>query len=81
MKTKHTAGLIAVVLVFIVGAIPGLTAQAQQYPNPTTTAEVPGPAAGNTMTKEYVQMVGRMGLLLGLIVLHQVVKGDTNSTI
>jgi hypothetical protein len=41
------------------------SAQAQQYPNPTTVAEVPGPAAGNTMTKEYVQMVGRMAYFWG----------------
>jgi len=37
----------------------------QQFPIPTTAVEVPGPAAGNTMTKEYVQMVGRMAYLWG----------------
>ena len=36
------------------------TAQAQQVPLPKTPADVPGPAAGTLMTKEYVQMVGRM---------------------
>src|SRR5229473_4266046 len=40
-------------------------AYAQQFPIPTTAAEVPGPAAGNTMTKEYVQMVGRMAYFWG----------------
>ena len=41
------------------------TAQAQQYPIPTTATEVPGPAAGTAMTKEYVQAVGRMAYLWG----------------
>ena len=27
---------------------------------PQSASEVPGPVPGNTMTKEYVQMVGRM---------------------
>ena len=36
-----------------------------QTPLPTTAAEVPGPASGNTMTKEYVQMVGRMAYFWG----------------
>jgi len=38
---------------------------AQQVPLPKTAAEVPGPAAGTAMTKEYVQMVGRMAYLWG----------------
>ena len=46
---------------------PGTPRQAQQMPLPKTAAEVPGPAAGNAMTKEYVQMVGRMAYLLSLI--------------
>ena len=36
-----------------------------QSPIPKTAAEVPGPASGNTMTKEYVQMVGRMAYFWG----------------
>jgi hypothetical protein len=32
---------------------------------PTTAAQVPGPAPGNTMTKEYVEMVGRMAYFWG----------------
>ena len=38
--------------------------QAQQVPIPQTAAEVPGPAPG-TMTKAYVQMVGRMAYYWG----------------
>src|SRR3972149_3847781 len=40
-------------------------AQEQQVPQPKTAAEVPGPAAGTAMTKEYVQMVGRMAYVWG----------------
>ena len=47
------------------GALAFTTAQAQQYPIPTTAAGVPGPAAGNTMTKDYVQIVGRMAYFWG----------------
>jgi hypothetical protein len=36
-----------------------------QIPSPKTAAEVSGPASGNTMTKEYVQMVGRMAYVWG----------------
>jgi hypothetical protein len=59
MKTK------TIIAVALVGVLAFTSAQAQQYPNPTTVAEVPGPAAGNTMTKEYVQMVGRMAYFWG----------------
>jgi hypothetical protein len=38
---------------------------AQQVPIPTTAAQVPGPAPGTAMTKEYVQMVGRMAYIWG----------------
>jgi hypothetical protein len=40
-------------------------APAAQVPLPKTAAEVPGPAAGNTMTPAYVQMVGHMAYLWG----------------
>ena len=43
----------------LVGALSVTAAHAQQVPSPRTAAEVPGPASG-PMTKEYVQMVGRM---------------------
>jgi hypothetical protein len=38
---------------------------AQQVPLPKTAADVPGPAAGTAMTKEYVQSVGRMAYVWG----------------
>jgi len=39
--------------------------QSLQIPIPQTAAEVPGPAPGTAMTKEYVQSVGRMAYLWG----------------
>src|SRR5438876_1070709 len=72
MKTRRTpafakasAGRQNLIAAALVSALAFTTTQAQQYPNPTTAAEVPGPAAGNTMTKEYVQMVGRMAYFCG----------------
>src|SRR5438876_11601372 len=62
MKTAYKQNLLATALV---GALAFTIAQAQQVPIPTTAAEVPGPAAGNTMTKAYVQMVGRMAYCWG----------------
>ena len=62
MKTRNLQILIAVALVC---ALAITTAQAQQVPQPKTAAEVPGPAAGTAMTKEYVQMVGRMAYVWG----------------
>jgi hypothetical protein len=37
----------------LVGALTLTSANAQQFPIPTTAAEVPGPAAGTTMTQQY----------------------------
>jgi hypothetical protein len=51
----------------LVGAL-GLVisfANAQQVPIPKTAAQVPGPAPGTAMTKEYVQTVGRIAYLWG----------------
>ena len=59
MKTK------TILIAALMGALTFTTAQAQQVPLPTTAAEVPGPAAGTAMTKEYVQMVGRMAYIWG----------------
>jgi len=42
-----------------------LPLQAQQMPIPKTAAQVPGPAPGTAMTREYVQMVGRMAYFWG----------------
>jgi len=41
------------------------TVQTAQVAIPKTAAEVPGPAAGTVMTKEYVQAVGRMAYVWG----------------
>jgi hypothetical protein len=47
-------------------AIPAMTvAQQAQVPIPKSAAEVSGPASGNTMTKEYVQTVGKMAYVWG----------------
>jgi len=62
MKTTHKRNLIAAALVC---ALAFTTAQAQQYPIPTTAAEVPGPPPGTAMTKEYVQSVGRVAYVWG----------------
>jgi hypothetical protein len=57
---KFVACAIGVAIAMLAG-----TAQAQQFPIPTTSAEVPGPAPGTAMTKAYVQSVGRMAYLWG----------------
>ena len=57
---KSTACAIGIVLSMLVGNV-----QAQQVPHSADAAEVPGPAPG-TMTKAYVQMVGRMAYYLGV---------------
>jgi len=56
---KCLACAIGIILSVLVGNV-----QAQQVPLPRTPAEVPGPAPG-TMTKAYVQMVGRMAYFWG----------------
>src|SRR5271165_2486725 len=51
----------------LIGALAFTSAQAQQtlqVPIPTTAPEVPSPAPG-PMTKEYVQMAGRMAYVWG----------------
>jgi hypothetical protein len=40
-------------------------AEAQQVPSPTKPAEVPGTPPGTIMTKEYVQLVGRLAYFWG----------------
>src|SRR4029078_4643108 len=59
MKTQ------TILVVALVGLQTFTPARAQQVPIPTTAAEVPGPASGNTMTKAYVQMGGRMAYFWG----------------
>jgi hypothetical protein len=62
-NSRHslTIGTIGVALAMLAAG----SAQAQQVPIPTTAAQVPGPAPGTAMTKEYVQMVGRMAYMWG----------------
>jgi hypothetical protein len=67
MKTTRTQTIIAAALVC---ALAFTTAQAQQVPLPKTAADVPGPAAGTAMTKEYVQMVGRMAYVWGYSIVN-----------
>ena len=62
MKAQNHQIILAAALV---GTLAWTTLQAQQFPLAKTAADVPGPAAGNTMTKEYVQMVGRMAYVWG----------------
>jgi hypothetical protein len=68
MKTNCQQYLLVVA---ILGALVFTTAHAQQVPIPTTAAEVRGPAPG-PMTKEYVQMVGRIAYTWGwpLVYVH-----------
>jgi len=54
-------------------------AMAQQYPIPRTAAEVPGPASGNTMTKAYVETVGRAAYLWGWALVNNANRGATFS--
>jgi hypothetical protein len=63
MSTATKTLRLCVLIIVIIG-LTGI-AQAQQVPLPKTAAEVPGPAAGNAMTKSYVQMVGRMAYVWG----------------
>ena len=51
--------------VVVVSALVCTPVQAQQFPLPTTAAEVPGPPPGTAMTKAYVQTVGRAAYLWG----------------
>jgi hypothetical protein len=52
-------------LAALAGALAFTRAHAQQYPIPTTAADVAGPAPGTAMTKEYFQMVGRIAYFWG----------------
>jgi len=62
MTTIRTHILIAAALI---GVLACTTAQAQQYPYPTSAAEVAGPPPGTAMTKAYVQSVGRLAYFWG----------------
>ena len=62
MKVKHKLTILVAALAC---ALAVTSAFAQQVPLPKTAAEVPGPAAGTAMTKEYVETVGRMAYVWG----------------
>ena len=47
-------------------------AQAQQIPQPTSAAEVPGTPPGTVMTREYVEMVGRLAYVWGWPLVNQI---------
>ena len=67
MKTTHRRNLVAALACAVAFTT---TTQAEtpaqiQVSIPTTPAEVPGPFPGDIMTKDYVQMVGRMAYVWG----------------
>lgn len=55
------SGVIAI-LILLLATLP---VQAQQVPIPQNASQVPGPAPGTAMTREYVQMVGRLAYFWG----------------
>jgi hypothetical protein len=61
-RTNHIKSLACAIVALATLVV---SVQAQQFPIPTTAAQVPGPATGNTMTNEYVRMVGRMAYFWG----------------
>jgi len=80
MKTKYPQYLLATALVCALAFTSACTQPApppapkaaaadaqgaQQVPLPKTAADVPGPAAGTAMTKEYVRTIGRMAYVWG----------------
>ena len=58
-KNKTIALLLAAMTVL------SFNGMAQQVPLPKTAADVVGPEAGTTLTKEYVQMVGKFAYTWG----------------
>jgi hypothetical protein len=75
MKTKTVlAAALACALAFTTAH-----AQAQQFPIPTTAAEVTGPPPGTAMTKEYVQMVGRMAYIWGWPLVNSINRAEAFS--
>jgi len=65
MKNKHVSRAIMLVLAATIALFETTGLHAQQVPIPTTSAQFPGPFPGNTMTKEYVQMVGHIAYIWG----------------
>src|SRR4029453_19416030 len=62
MRTIRAQNLLTAALM---GALAFTCAQAQQFPIPTTAAEVPGPPPGTAMTKEYQDARISLALQIG----------------
>lgn len=68
MKTKSLLTQKITLLTLVLASASSIAAETPgqiQVPIPKTAAEVPGPVPGNTMTKAYVQLVGRMAYVWG----------------
>ena len=65
MKPTAKCGLLAAVLLAALAVTTTGHAQDLSVPSPTSAEQVPGPAYGNTMTKEYVQAIGQMAYVWG----------------
>jgi len=65
MKNRRAQVIFTALAVLALAGFAPRRLSAQQISIPKTAVEVPGPAAGTAMTKEYVQMVGRMAYLWG----------------
>jgi hypothetical protein len=76
MKTTFRQNLIAATCF---GALAFARTHAQQFPIPTSAAQLPGPAPGTAMTTAYVQMVGRMAYLWGWPLVNVANRADAFS--
>ena len=65
MKPTAKCGRLAAVLLAALAVTTTGYAQDLSVPSPTSAEQVPGPAYGNTMTKEYVQAIGQMAYIWG----------------
>jgi hypothetical protein len=65
MKPTAKCGFLAAVLLAALAVTTTGHAQDLSVPSPTSAEQVPGPAYGNTMTKEYVQAIGQMAYVWG----------------
>src|SRR5678810_575791 len=65
--------------VVVAGALAIPSARAQQFPIPTTAADVSGPAPGTAITPAYVQTVGRMAYLWGWPLVNMANRADAFS--
>ena len=65
LKPTAKCRLLAAVLLAALAVTTTGHAQDLSVPSPTSAEQVPGPASGNTMTKEYVQAIGQMAYVWG----------------